>query len=134
MSTLGIILFSCTWPPSKPPTDTTDPQRPGAETASAAPDCDAAAEVFLNEVSPANTAALVDVEGDAPDWIEIFNAGPDTVQLSGWSLSDDPEEPQKWVFPSLPLKSEAFLLVHASGKDRARVVGSWDTRIDQGHV
>ena len=40
----------------------------------------------------------------------------------GWSLTDDRDVPNKWVFPSLILNPGEFILVYASEKDR-RVAG-----------
>jgi hypothetical protein len=44
------------------------------------------------------------------------------VNLSGWFLTDDETMPQKWAFPAVTLNAGQFLVVFASGKDRA-VVG-----------
>src|SRR5687768_624188 len=80
------------------------------------------AAVVLNELSPANVSALADMEGESVDWIELYNGGREAVDLAGWALSDGSGDPREWVFPSLVLEPGAFLLVHASGKDRARLV------------
>ena len=34
------------------------------------------------------------------DWIEIHNSGSQTVDLSGWGLSDNAGRPRKWQFPA----------------------------------
>ena len=44
--------------------------------------------------------------------------GPNAIDLAGWSLTDDAEQPDKWVFPSIDLEAEVYLVVFASGKDR----------------
>ena len=63
-------------------------------------------------------------EDDAySDWIEIQNDGTTTVNLAGWALTDDKQEPDKWIFPALTLAPGQFVVVFASGKDR-RGVGS----------
>ena len=33
-----------------------------------------------------------------PDWIELHNRGSASVDLAGWSLSDN-EDPRRFVFP-----------------------------------
>jgi hypothetical protein len=141
MFLFDLILAGCsTAPPSAPaevPCCTTQPEtQPDARAATGATgsSCSPAAALVLNEVSPATSASLLDVEGDTPDWIELFNADQVPIDLSGWTLSDDPDEPDKWTLPALTLDPGAFQLVHASGKDRARIVGSWETRVDQGHA
>lgn len=34
------------------------------------------------------------------DWVEIYNSNAYAVDLSGWWLSDNPDHPRKWEFPS----------------------------------
>ena len=79
----------------------------------------ASAEVVINELVAANQAGLRDEDNELQDWIEIVNAGTEPVNLLGWSLTDDPDVPGKWVFPSHLLEPGEFLVVFASGKDRA---------------
>ena len=33
------------------------------------------------------------------DWIELYNPGTEPVDLSGWTLSDDKDDPARWTFP-----------------------------------
>ncbi|MBN2505174.1 MAG: lamin tail domain-containing protein [Verrucomicrobia bacterium] len=56
-------------------------------------------QVLLNEVLAKN-ASLPDYDGVARDWVELYNASATTVDLAGFSLSDDPLLPRRWVFPS----------------------------------
>ena len=49
------------------------------------------------------------------DWIEIYNTSAEQVNLSGWYLTNEVNEPTKWEFPSVSLASNEFLLVFASG-------------------
>lgn len=77
-----------------------------------------ASDLIINEFVAANGTGLVDEDGDYSDWIEIYNRSPLSVNLSGWSLSDDPTQPEKWTFPDLTLGSHEYLVVFASGKNR----------------
>jgi hypothetical protein len=36
-----------------------------------------------------------------PDWLELYNSGPQPVALAGWWLSDAPANPSKYEFPPL---------------------------------
>lgn len=63
--------------------------------------------------------SFLDADGEACDWIEIYNPGSDAVNLGGWGLTDDPARPLKWRFPETALEGGAYLVVFASGKDRA---------------
>jgi len=69
-------------------------------------------------VQSANATTLTDEAAGTPDWIELFNPGPATVDLTGWGLSDDLNAPFKWVFTNASIGPRQFLLVYASGLDR----------------
>ena len=74
--------------------------------------------VIISEFCAANGSALQDEDGEFSDWIEIYNAEPQAVSLSGWSLSNDSDLPTQWPFPEVSLPGQSFLVVFASGKDR----------------
>jgi hypothetical protein len=76
-------------------------------------------QVVINEIQSSNQTTIADDDGDFEDWIELYNAGPDTADISLFGLSDSHEEPFRWVLPeSTVLEPGGFLLVWASGKDR----------------
>jgi len=75
--------------------------------------------VVINEFMASNSNFLFDEDGDDPDWIEIYNDSEYAVNLSCYSLTDDPGDLTKWMFPDTVLAGGAFLLVFASGKDRS---------------
>ncbi len=85
--------------------------------AAAAPNFQAA--VVLNEFMAENDGFLHDQDGDSPDWIELHNNSLAAVNLAGWHLTDTPTNLTKWTFPAVEIPSGGFLLVFASGKDRA---------------
>ena len=72
----------------------------------------------ISEFMADNGSTLVDSDGDSPDWIEIWNPGTAPASLSGYHLTDNPDNPGKWEFPSVTLQPNQFLLIFASGKDR----------------
>ena len=75
--------------------------------------------VFISEFLAKNSTGLQDEDGDFSDWIEICNSSTNTVNLSGWFLTDSASDLTKWRFPSTNLPPSGFLVVFASGKDRA---------------
>ncbi len=75
-------------------------------------------QLFINEFMASNGQTIADEDGDFEDWIELYNAGPTTISLAGYGLSDNPAQPFRWVFPEVSLASGDFLLVWASGKNR----------------
>ncbi len=77
----------------------------------------AEAQLVINEVMACNTRVIYDQDVDYEDWLEIYNAGAEAVNLIGCGLSDDPAQPFKWVFPSRVLDAGNHRLIWASGKD-----------------
>lgn len=55
---------------------------------------------LLNEIMAANHNFLTNAWGHTADWIEIFNPNSTPFDLTGLSLSDDPNIPGQWVFPA----------------------------------
>ena len=72
----------------------------------------------INEFMAANSEGILDEDGDASDWIEIWNYGPTPVSLEGLTMTDDSESPDLWSFPAIHLDANDYLIVFASGKDR----------------
>ena len=75
-------------------------------------------DLVINEFMAENVSGLKDENGEAEDWIEIHNRGRAAVNLDGWSLSNDPDQPSQWFFPAINLPAGGYLVVFASGKDR----------------
>lgn len=79
--------------------------------------------LLITEFMAVNSGTVLDEDGDAPDWIEIHNAGTNSVNLNGWFLTDKASDLTQWRFPGTNLLPNAYLLIFASGKDR-RVPGA----------
>jgi hypothetical protein len=73
----------------------------------------------LSEVVADDRTTLADEDGEHSGWIEVFNPTPRPFALEGCTLTDDPTQPARWRFPAVHLAPGAFLVVFASGKDRA---------------
>ncbi len=74
----------------------------------------AAARVAINELMAANDETIADPQGDYDDWVELFNTTSQAIDLAGWYLSDDPDEPKKWQFPAgTTIIAGGYLLVWA---------------------
>lgn len=74
-----------------------------------------------------NDGALQDGDGGTPDWIEIYNAGDQGVDLAGYRLTDDAADTNKWLFPSVVLNAGDFLTVFASGSNTPDSAGNLHT-------
>jgi len=79
--------------------------------------------IRINEFMAVNDTGLDDEDRDEADWIEIYNAGTDTVDLGGWYLTDDVNDLRRWAFPEVTLAPDAYLVVFASGKNRTDPLG-----------
>ena len=77
------------------------------------------ADLIINELLASNAESLRDADGDSSDWIEILHVGSTDIDLAGWSLTDDANHRDRWSFPSRVLRPGEFLIVFASGKNRA---------------
>jgi hypothetical protein len=70
--------------------------------------------VVINEVMASNTSTLADPQGEYDDWIELRNLTSSVVDLSGRYLSDEPNNPRKWQFPTgTTIPADGYLLVWA---------------------
>ena len=77
------------------------------------------AGVTINEFVAENDGGLHDRDGATPDWIELFNDSLAPVNLGGWHLTDNATNLTKWTFPATNISAGGYLIVFASGKDRA---------------
>ncbi len=74
--------------------------------------------ININEFMSSNDSSIQDEDGDFSDWIELYNAGDEIINLEAFSISDDVDIINKWVFPSVEISPNSFLIIFASGKDR----------------
>jgi hypothetical protein len=65
--------------------------------------------VYLNEIMAENVSA-VNHGGTFPDWIELRNPGGSSVNITGWSLTDDGNA-RKFVFPATTIPAGGYLTV-----------------------
>lgn len=76
------------------------------------------AQLKINEGCNKNYQSKIDEDGDSPDWIELFNAGNETILLSDYFLSDNVSKPLAWQLPNATLDPGQFQTVFCSEKDR----------------
>lgn len=77
-----------------------------------------AQSLVINEIMASNDATIADEDGDFEDWIELYNASDQPINLLGYMISDNLSNPDKWTFPDFTLEAGGHLLVFASGKNR----------------
>lgn len=74
----------------------------------------------INEFMADNTTVIEDPDepGEYPDWIEIYNAELDPVDMSGMFLTDDPVDPTKYPIPDgVTIPAGGYLVFWADDED-----------------
>ncbi len=72
----------------------------------------------LSEFLADNAGNLADQDDESPDWIELKNPNPFSLELGGYFLTDDPANLADWPLPNARIAPSGHLIVFASGKDR----------------
>ena len=82
-------------------------------------------DIVINEIlaHAVNPNGYQDEDGEVGGWIELYNQGTAAANLRGWSLTDSPDAPDRWLFPELVLQPGQYYVVFASGKDRTNLLG-----------
>ena len=63
---------------------------------------------------------IVDFD-DYSDWIELYNDSSASVDISGYGITDDLNNPSKWIIPNgTVIPSKGYLLLWADGYDTPR--------------
>lgn len=65
--------------------------------------------LFISEVVSSNSDSLVDAELGSPDWIEIYNASDNAINLEKYSLSESTGN--RYVFPAVTIAPKSYLVV-----------------------
>ncbi len=81
--------------------------------------------VRINEVMAGNTTTLADGDGDFDDWFELYNAGSEVADLTGYTLTDVLTNSTKFTIPAgATIPPGGFLLVWADEEPGQYVPGS----------
>lgn len=80
----------------------------------------AVSPVSISEVMACNVVTLRDEDGDYPDWVELYNPSAESVDLTGWGLSNNEARPKEWEFPAVEIGPGEHIVVYLSGKNRAQ--------------
>jgi len=75
-------------------------------------------DLIISEVCPINDTVIQDEMGGYPDWIELYNTGSTSVNLSGLYLSDNRIDILKWKVQStdLTIAPGAYLILWADNE------------------
>ncbi|MHC1706812.1 MAG: CotH kinase family protein [Bacteroidales bacterium] len=73
-------------------------------------------KLVINEFMAENNTVIADNYGEYDDWIEIFNPGNEPVFLGDKFLTDDLNDPDKWLLPSVTMDPGDYLLIWADAQ------------------
>ncbi len=79
--------------------------------------------VWLNELQPNNVTGVTDGQAEREPWIELYNAGPGAVDLSGYYLANNYNSNlTQWQFPAgAMIASGEYKIVWADGETNETV-------------
>lgn len=70
--------------------------------------------LVINEFLASNFEWVADSEGEFDDWIELYNNSAASIDLTGYSLSDDAGQLYRWTFPAgTTIDGNGYLIVWA---------------------
>jgi len=76
--------------------------------------------LFINEFLAVNDACCVDESGEYDDWIELYNRSDESIDLSGYFLTDDLSDLQKFqIADGITIEPGVFLLFWADNDTEA---------------
>ena len=75
----------------------------------------------INELLANNESNITDEEGEYEDWIELYFNISSTINLDGYSMTDDMNNPQKWIFPEIEISGEGHLLFWADNEEEGNM-------------
>jgi CotH kinase protein/Lamin Tail Domain/Chitobiase/beta-hexosaminidase C-terminal domain/Putative Ig domain/Divergent InlB B-repeat domain len=106
-------------PEEQPPEEQPPVEEPPVEPPPTVPVVSGPAGLLINEVHTANWSGARDEDGDAEDWVEIYNPTDARVNLAGWALSNKTASLRRWMFPAAAvIEPRAYLTVWLSKKNR----------------
>lgn len=69
-------------------------------------------DVVINEIMTKNNLTVADQDGEYNDWVEFYNNSSNTVDLSGYYLSDNNSNLQKWQIPNgTTIQPNGYLII-----------------------
>lgn len=77
------------------------------------------AQLRINEFAALNSSLAFDPDfGEFSDYIELYNPTETPINLNGYSITDNPENPTKWVVGDIVLQPMQYLLIWADGRNK----------------
>jgi CotH kinase protein/Lamin Tail Domain/Secretion system C-terminal sorting domain len=72
--------------------------------------------LYINEFMARNDSTIADEFDGYDDWIEIYNGGSEAIYLGDKYMTDDLNNPVKWLMPDESIQAGEFLIVWADNE------------------
>ncbi|MCP4809182.1 MAG: lamin tail domain-containing protein [Proteobacteria bacterium] len=87
-------------------------------------------DIVINEFMAANGTTIETPEGAYSDWIELYNAGEESVDIGDWTITDDLGVPGKHILQSQTIEPGGFLLLWADDDEEELGAGHLGWHLD----
>jgi Lamin Tail Domain/Secretion system C-terminal sorting domain len=77
-------------------------------------------DIVINEVMAINQTTVVDENGEHEDWIELYNKSTQSVDVSGYHITDNPDNLNKWKIPAGTMLAANDYLILWADEDSAQ--------------
>lgn len=75
-------------------------------------------DLVINEFMASNDATQADQDDEYDDWIELYNNTNSDIDVSGYFLSDDAEDPMQWEIPDgTVISANGYLMIWADNDE-----------------
>jgi len=77
-------------------------------------------QIYINEFQASNKYSVPEMHdfNDYSDWIELYNSGDVSIDLGGYTITDNVEDTKKWIIPdSSFIPPKGFMIFWADGYD-----------------
>lgn len=76
-------------------------------------------QILINEFSASNASIVEDPEySNYSDWIELYNAGSESVNLNGYFITDNLDSPAKFqILTNVSISAGGYLIIWADGNN-----------------
>ncbi len=68
-------------------------------------------QILINEFSASNGNVIPDENQSTPDWIELYNASDNDINLKGWRIGKKSKFSSAWELPDTVLKSKEYIIL-----------------------
>lgn len=76
-------------------------------------------QLRINDIFAVNTTTAHDPDfGDFSDYIELYNASANPINLNNYTITDDEKNKDKWALPAITLQPQQYLIIWADDHDK----------------